>query len=150
MYRTMYRKERKSMTITDFCKNRNVDAQTIRKYIKRHSEDFTGHTGKKGREITLDEHALIALEDKYPFPAPVEVIEDVEARKKLIQTQEMIIQLQIRIQDQTVALAQAEAAKMLLEDKEQQLQRAYDQCDKLQRELELERNKTWWDKIRGR
>lgn len=138
------------MTITDFCKGRNVDAQAIRKYIDRHPDDFAGHTGKKGREVTLDDYALAILEDKYHFPAPVEVIEDTEARRKLIQAQEMIIQLQIRIQEQTAAIAQAEATKMLLEDKEVQLQRVYDQYDKLQIELDHERAKTWWDKLRGR
>lgn len=143
MYHTMYQKERIAMTIAEFCKGRNVDTQAIRKYIERHPDDFKGHTGKKGREITLDDHALAILEDKYPFPAPVEVIEDVEARRKLIQAQEMIIQLQTRLQDQTAAIAHAEATRMLLEDREEQLQRTYDL-------LEQERAKTWWDKLRGR
>ncbi len=138
------------MTITEFCKGRNVDAQAVRKYIERHPEYFSGHTNKKGREITLDDYALDILEDKYPLPAPIEVIEDVEARRELIQAQKMIIQLQNKLQAQTIALTQVEVTKMLLEDREKQLQQAYEDYDKLQDRLQVELSKTWWDKLRGR
>lgn len=138
------------MTIAEFCRGRNVDSQTVRKYINRHSNDFKGHTGKDGREITLDNHALHILEDKYPLPSPIEVIDDIETRKKLIEAQEIIIRLQSKLQEQTMAIAQSEALKLLLEDREKQLQHSYDQCDKLQQELDRERSKTWWDKLRGR
>lgn len=36
--------------------------------MERHSDDFVGHTGKKGCEITLDQHVISILEDKYPLP----------------------------------------------------------------------------------
>ena len=131
------------MTITEFCKGRGIDSQAVRKYIERHPEHFTGHTGKTGREITLDDHAIDILEDKYPFPRPVEIIKDTETMEKLLKAQETIIQLQAR-------LVRAETAKVLLEDRERQLQRAYDECDKLQHDLDLEKSKTRWEKLRGR
>lgn len=143
MYRTMYLKESKTMTITEFCKSRNVDAQAIRKYIERHPVDFTGHTGKKGRAITLDNYAIKILEEKYPLPSPVEIIEDKETRLKLIQAQERIIQLQNKLQEQTTVIAQAESIKLLLQDRDQQIQ-------ELKTQLQAERSKTWWDKLRGK
>ena len=123
------------MTIAEFCEGRNVDAQAIRKYIERHPEDFNGHTGKKGREITLDEIALEILEKKYPLPQLVQIIEDTESLKKLNKLQEEYIKLQNKWNEQSLLIAQAEAQKVLLEDKELQLQKEQERAEKLEQEL---------------
>lgn len=46
----------------------------VQNYTERHSDDFVGHTGKKGREITLDQHVISILEGKYPLPNPIEIV----------------------------------------------------------------------------
>lgn len=70
------------MKIKDFIDGRNVSYQTVRKYIVNHPEVFKGHIGRTNN-IVLDDVAIEILEKKYPFPEPVQVIQDTEAREKL-------------------------------------------------------------------
>lgn len=80
----------------------------------------------------------------------VQVVEDTESREKLIQAQELIIQLQKKINEQSQLIAQAEATKMLLEDKQVQLEKMEAEKADLQKQLDAERSKTWWQKLRGK
>ena len=90
------------------------------------------------------------LERQYPLPQMVQVVEDTESREKLIQAQELIIQLQKKINEQSQLIAQAEATKMLLEDKQVQLEKMEAEKADLQKQLDAERSKTWWQKLRGK
>nr|WP_181365797.1 hypothetical protein [Butyrivibrio fibrisolvens]AAA99530.1 putative plasmid recombination protein [Butyrivibrio fibrisolvens]prf//2120283A recombination protein [Butyrivibrio fibrisolvens] len=149
------------MTITEFAESRQVQPQAISRYIGRHPEKFNGHTEKKGKTVELDDIALEFLEKKYPLPAPVQIIEDTESRQKLIKAQELIIQLQGKLMDAQSQIAEAEATKMLLEDKNVQIKKyelteAEDkktidelkqQVANLSTELTKEKSKTWIDKL---
>lgn len=142
------------MTISEFAASRGVMPQVISIFIKRHPKEFKGHIIQKGKSKELDEVALGVLDTHYPLPAPVQVIEDTESRKELIKTQKLIIQLQERLQDATMQIAEAEATKMLLEDKQGQLDKAEETIGKLSNEvdqlrlaLELEKNKSWIQKL---
>ena len=94
------------------------------------------------------------LGKKYPLPAPVQIIEDTESRQKLIKAQELIIQLQGKLMDAQSQIAEAEATKILLEDKNTQIEK-YElieanykkQIDELLEELSKEKSKTWIDKL---
>ena len=70
------------MKISDFIDGRGVTYDTVRKYIVNHPELFKGHIGRTNN-IVLDDVAIEILEKKYPFPDPVQVIQDTEAREKL-------------------------------------------------------------------
>ena len=65
----------------------------------------------------------------YPLQKPIEVIEDTESRKKLILAQERIIQLQTQLSEKEQLIAQAEAVKLLLEDKKAELNATRQQLD---------------------
>lgn len=123
------------MTITEFCKGREVDSQAVRRYIERHPEEFEGHTGKKGRETTLDDEAFRILEQKYPLAKPVQIINGADpeeyaaALKKIGQLQETIIKLQQARQEDLQKLAAAEATQILLEDKEEALRELKEEYD---------------------
>lgn len=152
------------MTVTEFLEGRTVERQAVTRYIERHSEEFQGHTSKKGREIELDEVAVGILEKKYPLQSLVEVIEDKESRQKLIKAQEYIIQLQEKINEQSLAIAKAESIQLLLEDKQHQLEmaeqrenewkenqkRTEEELNRVREELEKERNKSWFAKLIGK
>lgn len=152
------------MTVTEFLEGRTVERQAVTRYIERHSEDFQGHTSKKGREIELDEVAVGILEKKYPLQSLVQVIEDKESRQKLIKAQEYIIQLQEKINEQSLVIAQAESIKLLLDDKQHQLEmaeqrenewkesqkRTEEELNRVREELEKERNKSWFAKLLGK
>jgi len=82
----------------------------------------------------------------------------------LIKAQEMIIQLQTRLNEQSQRIAEAEAIKILLDDKQMQLNKtqdevlaarnevkaANDRVEELRQQLAEERAKTWWQKLRGK
>lgn len=123
--------------LTEFAAERNERADTIRKYISRHKNEFEGHCSFAGPKMELDDVAVELLDKVYPLPKPIEIIEDTESRKELLRAQKLIIQLQQKISDQSMALAQAEATKLLLEDKEEQLKEKKDEIEERKAELNL-------------
>lgn len=172
------------MRISEFIEFRNVEYDTIRRYISRKPEIFKGHTGRPGR-IELDDYAVEQLEKKYPLPHPVQVVEDTDARKKLSDLQEKLIfamEQNQRLMQENAELRLIHNNQTLLEDKlhlEEKLkdeainayrtifnqyERQADFIDelrkvlnydmqekrKLEKALELEKSKTWLDKLKGR
>ena len=109
------------MKLTEFAKERNVPRDTITQYIRRNPDLFEGHTKVDGKWLIIDDVAEEHLNEKYPLPQMVQIVEDTESRQKLLKAQEAIIQLQGKLQETATQLAQAEATKLLLEDKQEQL-----------------------------
>ena len=64
--------------LTKFAEQRNEKPDTIRKYINRHKEEFEGHFEVDGHKMTLDVIAVKMLDEKYPLPKPVEIINGVD------------------------------------------------------------------------
>ena len=164
------------VTITDFAESRGTDRDTVNAFIRKHPE-IKEHTHREGKNVVIDTdtEAFSLLDKQYPLPQMVQVIEDTESRQKLIKAQEMIIQLQSKLNEQSQLIAQAEATRMLLEDKQKQLDkaqnevlearsealearneveaikdRAEEEKAELRQMLEAERAKTWWQKLRGK
>lgn len=167
------------VTITDFANARNEDRDTVNAYIRKHPE-IQKDVSRQGKNTVIDtlSEGYALLEKQYPLPQMVQIIEDTESREKLIKAQELIIQmqgkmaeLQDKVSEQSMIIATAEATKMLLEDKTKELERMENMLEKaetraekaeeektaannelinLKAELEAERNKSWWDKLRGR
>ena len=145
------------MKIQEFAKERNVSYATVFQYIKRHPDLFDGHIGKSNN-IVLDDTALQILDERYPRENPVQVICDTEARDRLAVLQEKYISLleenkrltqenanwvkEFNSQSREIAGLENLLAKERQEQRNREAQ--------LQQELEKEKNKTWWDKLRGR
>lgn len=110
------------MNIKEFATMRNVEAQTITRYIKRHEVEFKGHTKKVGKNTILDEAAIQLLDKKYPLPKPIEVVEDVESLKKVNKLQEEVIMLQRELNEAHKLIAEAKAMKFILEDTQGRLE----------------------------
>lgn len=112
------------MKIKDFIQGRDVSYSSVFQYIKRNPNLFKGHIGNKNN-VELDDVAVELLEQKYPTSKPVQVIEDNEARRQLIEAQQLIIQLQQQLVEAAPKIAWAEQNKVLLdiaiEDKERLL-----------------------------
>lgn len=157
------------VTITDFAESRNTDRDTVNAFIRNHPE-IKAQTRREGKNVVIDtaSEAFSLLDKQYPLPQMVQVIEDTESRQKLIKAQEMIIQLQAKLNEQSQRIAEADAIKVLLEDKQTQLEKAQNEAlearkearataDKAEAEkaelrqiIEAERAKTWWQKLRGK
>lgn len=158
------------MKIQEFIKDRNVSYQAVRKYVVSHSE-FEGHIGRPNN-IILDDVAVELLEQKYPSAAvPLQVIQDNAAREKLQQLSEKYIGLleennrltqenanlmllqhkQLFLEEQTQELkAKLSRSESIFESLKEEYETLYEQNDKLKEQLAVERQKTWWDKLRGR
>ena len=137
------------MTITEFARLRGKEPQAISRYLKRHPE-VNQFTHKKGKTVELLPEAERLLDKVYPLPRPVEIVEDTESRKELIQTQRLVIQLQQRLEEQAALIAKAEAVKLLLEDKEKQLEEEKARTEKAEKEIERLKNRTLWERIRNK
>lgn len=146
----------KTLKIKDFIQGRNISYSSVFQYIKRNPDLFKGHTGKKNN-IELDDVAVDLLEQKYPLSKPVEVIEDSELMKKLLNLQEKYIQLVHEHYDAEVKIMALEHKESLListekkkSELEEQLKAAQEKIETLENDIQSEKSKTWWDKLRGR
>ena len=135
------------MNLTEFAESRNVKINAISNYMSRHAEKFAGHTKKVGKSIELDEVALSILDEKYPLPRPVQIMNGVDPEEhkvvqdKLAAAQDFIIKLQNKMMEDQKLLAQAEAQKQLLEDKEEQLNAAKVEGEKKDTEIDEQKKK---------
>ena len=80
------------MKIKEFIQGRNVSYDTVRRYISNHPELFKGHIGRPNNVI-LDDYAVQLLHEKYPFPEPVQIIEDTAAQQELADLKDKMLLL---------------------------------------------------------
>lgn len=110
--------------LTKFAESRGERGDTVRKYISRHKEAFEGHIDTDGKQMLLDDEAVKLLEEIYPLPKPVEVVEDTESRKKLIdalerleKAKDTILTLNNRCSELEMRRLESETELLLLEEK---------------------------------
>ena len=152
------------MILSEFLKGREVKINAVSNYISRNPEKFEGHVTREGKNTILDEEAVRILDEKYPMPKPVVIVNGVPEEEhravleRLNKAQEVIIMLQNELTDQKLLVAEREAHNMLLEDKQEHMEErlieekmkreaAESRISTLQEELEMEKNKTWLQKL---
>lgn len=119
------------MNISEFARDRGLKPTTVSLYIRRHSEEFAGHTRPSGtgNSLELDDIALEILDKKYPRKEqPVQILErDPELERKIQEQNEVIRQLQAKIialsesnSQLEHALGEAKQAQLMLASAEQQ------------------------------
>lgn len=163
------------MNLSDFARTHGVDPQTVQRYISRHPE-LRNSTIKEGKEVRLLAAGIAALEEVYPPPKPLQIIEGVPqeryaaALEKLAAAEAQIAEIQTqRLTDQR-QLAQLEATQLLLGDREKQLEeeriRSREEQEKakfadqkaeeysheiqiLKAEIERLKSRSLWDRIRN-
>lgn len=145
------------MTITEFAKSRNQQPQTISRYISRH-EEFEGHTKKVGKNVELDDIAIAYLDEVYPLPKPVHVINGVpqeeydelrtkyeELLEKARELDKYLLDYEKQKADIKIAQARIEAEnsaqKLLLEDKQEQIEKAENRADTERNRADKERDR---------
>lgn len=136
-----------------FAEERNEKPDTIRKYINRRKDEFEGHIRIIGKQMELDEVAVKLLEEKYPLPKPIEIVQGVnpddymEVLEQLNKAKDLVIQLQKELQTKTEQIAAAEAVKVLLEDREGQLREMKEKQTEMDAELKRLRSRNLWERI---
>lgn len=123
------------MKISQFARARGVEPQAVSRYIARHPEIQELCMQENDRIIDLPPEAVELLDAQYPVPKdPVQVVVGVPQSKydalsedhaELQKRYAALLEKVARIQEERVAeqkrLAEAEAAQLLLEDKEKRL-----------------------------
>lgn len=128
------------MFLTDFAAARGLKANTVAVYINNHPE-IAEHTSMVGKFKVLDEVAIELLDKKYPLPKPVQVIEDTESRKKLVEAQQTIILMQQKMLEMAAEnkeLALKAEKVLMLEAAEQE---KAETIGKLEAEIEYKNDK---------
>lgn len=129
------------MNISEFARSRGIEPQTVRHYVNDH-EYIKKHTKKVGKTVELSDEAIELLDKIYPLPRPVQLMNGVDpdehkaVQDKLTAAQDFIIKLQNKMMEDQKLLAQAEAQKQLLEDKEAQLNAAKVEGEKKDTEID--------------
>lgn len=114
----------KYISFGEYAEQRNISANTLSAYVKKHPEieKDVKHVGKKAY-IALESEGYKLLDEQYPLPAPVHIIQGVpdEVHEKLQQDYaaalKMVNQLLIEKHEQL-----AEQQRLLLLSSEQQKQ----------------------------
>lgn len=163
--------------LTKFAESRNEKADTVRKYINRHKEQFEGHFEVNGHQMLIDEKAVEILGEVYPLPKLVEVVNGVdpmeyaEVLKQKSDIQNELTSLQNLYREKIGLISQAEATMKLLEDKEklvEELKNANESlaeynislreenakanllCEMQEKELEKLKNRTFLERLLGK
>lgn len=118
------------MNLTAFCESRNVKTNAVANYIARHPEMFEGHIIKNGNISELDDVAFQYLDEKYPLPQPVQVINGVNPEEyqrvlnelnqvniELNTKNNIIIQMQQELSDAKLKLVEETSQKLFLAEK---------------------------------
>ena len=115
------------MNITEYATKHNQQPQTIKRYIDRHPQLFGGHTQKLGKSIILDDDAISLLDQKYPVPKPVQIIQGIpmeehlsvlsEKDNEIQRLQTTIINLQQALNNTLTELYDSRSNTLLLESK---------------------------------
>lgn len=76
-----------SMFLQDFIAERNIKQSAVSMYLKRHAEEFNGHTEQRDGKTWLDDEAVNLLSKKYPV-LPADEVWTPTAWKKYSDLQE--------------------------------------------------------------
>lgn len=151
------------MKISEFARERGIEASAVYKYLERNPE-LKNQCRREGKKIVLTEKVLEELEIQYPLKNTAVVVNGIpeevhlEALERLAKAQDVIIMLQNQISDCKLLLAEKENGIQLLEYKQEHMEErlieekmkrevAESRISTLQEELKIEKNKTWLQKL---
>lgn len=154
------------ISISEFATERNQDRDTVNAWIRNHDE-VNKACSKRGKDKVIDtesfEYGLLCKQ--YPLPQMVQIIEDTQSMKDLIETQKKMSALQDamravekKLADSEKQLALADSQKLMIEERKQhevdlltvKLDNQANKITELEKALEEERNKTWLQKLFGK
>ena len=142
------------VSIKDYAKSKGVSYEAVRKQVSRYSEELKGHISVKNRTKYLDDDAVAFLDQKRA-ENPIIIMEsnkDDELQRlkeendllknQLLEFQNKHIKYREEIDEKLHLIAQAEAQKNLLEDKQRQLEEKNKQIEEKEVQLQKERERS--------
>ena len=138
------------MTLKEFAESRNVEYNTLMQWLYRRP-DLREQMSKEGKSYILDPESEVyeILDKKYPFPRPIQIVQDEEARAELAMAQKKIQELQDRLLQVAPQLARLETMDLLLEQREQELEKAKMDAEEKRAEAAGLKEETEAQKIRA-
>ena len=94
--------------IKDFAESHNVGDKAVSRWMKLHHIEYNRETG-------LTEEQIAILEKQYPLPQPIQIVEDTEARNKLLEVQNALILAQEALISAQAKISSLESEKLLIE-----------------------------------
>ena len=163
--------------LQDFAKQQGVTDRQVQRLVKKYEDDLQGHVDRRGQNGTwLDDEACEFLRSRMK-QSPIVVLEGsdqveqiMQLRDKLEQKQDKIEELQDKLLEEkqknfqlesqvkmlpvTIAEERQKVEAELKQKYQDDLQIYKDHAEaerkELERQLQEERNKTWWQKLRGK
>lgn len=138
------------MTLKEFAESRNVEYNALMQWLYRRPE-LRDQMPKEGKSYILDPESNVydILDKQYPYPKPVQIVQDEEARAELAAAQKKIQELQDRLLLITPQLARLETVDLLLEQREQELEKAKSEAEDNRTEAEALREELAAQKARA-
>lgn len=158
------------MFLVDFVKERKIEYITVYSWLKRNNF-LDKHSQKIDGKLWLDEKTVQVLSKKYPLAIEKDNNTQrqlIEAQQKIIHLQELLVEAQPKLllmeqqkndidelkQELKNANARLQLAetenKNLIYQKEVEYERSAKTIEQLKQALTVEKEKTWWDKLRKR
>jgi hypothetical protein len=94
--------------IKDFAESHNVGDKAVSRWMKLHHIEYD-------REKGLTEEQISLLEKQYPLPQPIQIVEDIETKNKLVEAQNALILTQQALISAQAKINTLESEKLLLE-----------------------------------
>jgi predicted nuclease with TOPRIM domain len=144
------------ISLKDYASKNNISYEAVRQQVKRFEKELVGHITQVGRTRFLDDEAERFLDERRKTN-PVVVLERSkdEEVERLEQENKMLLLKVAKLQDELieekeqVKVLQGEKIALLEEQKHlppvEDLQR---KIEELTEQVELEKSKSWWDKLR--
>lgn len=128
------------MTLKEFAESRNVEYNALMQWLYRRP-NLREQMKKDGKSYILDPESKVyeILDKKYPFPRPIQIVQDEEARAELAAAQKKIQDLQEKLLQAAPQLARLETMDLLLEQREQELEKARDEAEERRSEAEAQK-----------
>ena len=139
------------MKIQEFAELRNLKVNTVHAYLNKHKE-ILEDCFRDGKYLCINEDSkgFELLCKKYPLPQPVNVIEDIESRKKLIVAQEMMIKIEsvkykeYLLESETNRADKAENELNIEKEKIEEIEKINKQ---LNEEIDKLKNRSFWSRV---
>lgn len=123
------------MTLKEFAESRGIEYNTIMQWLWRRPE-LRQKLPKEGKSYIIKPGDGIyeILDKQYPFPRPVQIVQDEEARQELAETRKKLLELQEAMIAITAKAAQAEAMQLMIEQKDAELERTKQRAEEAEKE----------------
>lgn len=149
-------------SMKEYARRCGVSYEAVRQQVKRYSADLEGHIHKQGRTQYLDDWAVDFLNAKRMGNPVVVAQTDLHDQLAALQDENKALLLKVAAQADELAaaykqLGEAQKQALLLPAAEEATQKAWkeaqeaqEEAERLRGELEVEKSKTWLQRLLGR